>query len=82
MRWELAPHLKGRLLSGAHPTDQVHHVGSSAPGHLVTDQPIQGAPSLVTPRLTKLTDQQRRIIELCEVPRSQADLITPTGTPM
>lgn len=75
VRWELAPHLKGRPLTGTPPSDQVPQAGSSDPGHLVTDQPSQGAPSLVTPRLTKLTDQQRRIIALCEVPRSQADLM-------
>jgi ATP-dependent DNA helicase RecG len=31
---------------------------------------------LVTPKLTKLTDQQRRIVQLCEVPRTQADLMS------
>jgi ATP-dependent DNA helicase RecG len=34
---------------------------------------------LVTSKLTKLTDQQQRIIQHCEVPRSQADLMSAVG---
>jgi ATP-dependent DNA helicase RecG len=34
---------------------------------------------LVTPKLTKLTEHQRKILFLCEVPRSQADLMKALG---
>jgi len=34
---------------------------------------------LVTPLLTNLTDNQRKIIQLCEVARKQADLMRETG---
>ena len=46
---------------------------------MVTDQPGRPAGDLVTPLLTNLTDIQRKIIQLCEVARKQADLMGETG---
>lgn len=46
---------------------------------MVTDQPGRPHGSLVTPPLTNLTDDQRQIIALCEVPRKQASLMQETG---
>ena len=40
---------------------------------LVSDQPGRPDSRLITPALTNLTDDQRTIIMLCEVPRKQAD---------
>ena len=71
VRWGLAPHLQGRFVS----SDR----GGAPATDLVTDQPGSSLVSLVTPRLTKLTEYQRRIIELCEVPRKQADLMQELG---
>jgi ATP-dependent DNA helicase RecG len=72
VRWELAPHLQARFLAGNAPSDQL-------PVSLVTDQPGLSSGDLVTPKLTKLTDQQQRIVQLCEVPRTQADLMSAVG---
>jgi ATP-dependent DNA helicase RecG len=71
VRWGLAPHLQGRFVSGDKATVSTTN--------LVTDQPLSSSVSLVTSRLTKLTDHQRRIIVLCEVPRKQADLMQELG---
>jgi len=71
VRWGLAPHLQGRFVSG--------DKAAVATTDLVTDQPLSSSVSLVTSRLTKLTDHQRRIIVLCEVPRKQADLMQELG---
>ena len=46
---------------------------------LVSDQPGGLEVDLVTPLLTNLTDHQRKIIELCEVSRKQADLMREIG---
>ena len=51
---------------------------SSSPD-LVTDQPRRPTGNLVTLRLTKLAEHQQRILELCEVPRTQADLMGAVG---
>jgi ATP-dependent DNA helicase RecG len=67
VRWELASHLQNRFTQAdqATPTSE----------DLVTDQPAARPVSLVTPKLTKLTEHQRKILSLCEIPRSQADLM-------
>ncbi len=79
VRWSVAPHLRYRFLAGTvagdQPADQVPPPTVS----LVTDQAVLDGGNLVTPRLTKLSDQQRRILRLCEVPRAQADLMTALG---
>ena len=46
---------------------------------MVSDQPGSPDTNLVTPLLTNLTDDQRTIIALCEVPRKQAYLMQETG---
>jgi ATP-dependent DNA helicase RecG len=71
VRWGLAPHLQDRFTQ----SDQA----TSMSADLVTDQPAVQSPSLVTPKLTKLTEHQRKILSLCEVPRSQADLMKALG---
>ncbi len=71
VRWELAPHLLDRFTQ----SDQA----ASKSEDLVTDQPSEPSVSLVTPKLTKLTEHQRKILSLCEVPRSQADLMKALG---
>lgn len=69
--WELASHLQERFAQG----DQVPPQARD----LVTDQPGPEAVSLVTPKLTKFTEQQRKILAFCEVPRTQADLMKALG---
>ncbi|MBK7497320.1 MAG: putative DNA binding domain-containing protein [Candidatus Omnitrophica bacterium] len=61
--WEVAEHLKQSVQA----TDQA------------SDQAADSDRSLVTPLLTKLSDQQKRIIELCEIPRKQAQLMDIIG---
>ena len=46
---------------------------------MVSDQPGRPDAHLVTPALTNLTDDQRRIMTLCEVPRTQAELMREIG---
>ena len=46
---------------------------------MVSDQPDSPDTNLVSPLLTNLTDDQRKIIALCEVPRKQAYLMQETG---
>ena len=75
VRWDLAPHLQARFLPGVTSADQPQ----GGMPDLVTDQPGQPIGRLVTPKLTKLTDQQQRIVRLCEVPRTQADLMSAVG---
>ena len=48
-------------------------------GSLVTDQPGSPEGNLVTPLLTNLTDEQRNVLGLCEVPRKQVDLMDEMG---
>lgn len=71
VRWRLAPHLLDRLT-------QSDQVVSKSEG-LLTDQPPESLVNLVTPKLTKLTEHQQKIVTLCEVPRSQADLMKALG---
>lgn len=75
VRWSLAPHLQDRFAGGNYPSDQA----PAHPADLVTDQPGIAAVNLVTPKLTKLTEQQRKILAFCEVPRSQGDLMRSLG---
>ena len=77
-RYALAEHLKpgpaaGEL--GHSSSDQVRE-GSTG---LVSDQPGRPYAGLVTPLLTNLTDDQRQLVALCEVPRKQAFLMQETG---
>jgi len=75
VQWEVANHLKERFQLSDQASDQlIEDTGNS-----VTDQPAAKQVSLVTPRLTKLSDHQRRIIQLCEVPRTQANLMSELG---
>lgn len=46
---------------------------------LVTDQAGRPEASLVTPVLTKLTEEQRKVVQLCETPRRQTDLMKEIG---
>ena len=48
-------------------------------GHSKSDQAARPHARLVTPLLTDLTADQRRIVALCEVPRKQAFLMQETG---
>ena len=48
-------------------------------GHSKSDQVSRPHARLVTPLLTDLTADQRRIVALCEVPRKQAFLMQETG---
>ena len=61
--WNVAEHLQKRLYQ----TDQA------------SDQPDDPMANLVTPLLINLTDYQRKIITLCEVPRKQTDLMREIG---
>jgi ATP-dependent DNA helicase RecG len=75
VRWGLAPHLQDRFSVGNNPSDQP----TPDRENLVTDQPGPPSGNLVTQRLTNLTDQQRRILQLSEVPRTQADIMSVVG---
>ena len=93
--WDVAEHLKEQLHhadqsgspEGSLVTDQpaipdeslVTDQPCSPEENLVTDQPDSPETDLVTPVLTKLSEYQRRIIELCEIPRKQSDLMNETG---
>ena len=77
-RYGLTEHIRGSLdvaQLGQSTSDQVRE----GAGGLVSDQPGRPDAHLVTPALTNLTNDQRRIITLCEVPRKQADLMRETG---
>jgi len=73
--WGVAEHLQDRFRQ----TDQMTDQPAERAEDLVTDQPPGHDANLVTPGLTNLTDHQRRIIQLCEVPRKQADLMAELG---
>ena len=77
-RYGLAEHLKdsfGAAQLGQSTSDQARE-GSK---RMVSDQPGGPDNDLVTPMLTSLTDDQRKIMALCEVPRKQAFLMQETG---
>ena len=77
-RYGLAEHLKGSAGAaqlGQSTSDQAR--GGSK--RMVSDQPGSPDTDLVTSLLTNLTDDQRTIMVLCEVPRKQAYLMQETG---
>ena len=73
--WDVAEHLKERFPKTEQTTDQPLPKESD----LVTEKPDGKDVSLVTPGLTNLTEPQRKIIELCEVPRKREDLMHKLG---
>ena len=79
VRWGLVPHLQERFTQSDQSASKAEGLSTDQPASpspsLVTDQPLVQQPNLVTPRLTKLTERQRKILALCETPRSQADLM-------
>ena len=77
-RYGLAEHLKDRFGAaqlGQSTSDQAR--GGSE--RVASDQPDSPDTDLGTPVLTNLTDDQRKIMALCEVPRKQAYLMQETG---
>ena len=77
-RYGLAEHLKDRFGAaqlGQSTSDQAR-AGSE---RMASDQPDSPDTDLGTPVLTSLTDDQRKIMALCEVPRKQAYLMQQTG---
>ena len=77
-RYGLTEPIKGSLDAAQVGQSTSDQVPEGAEG-LVSDQSGRPDAHLVTPALTNLTDDQRRIITLCEVPRKQADLMRETG---
>ncbi len=77
-RYGLAEHIKGSLDTAQLDQSTSDQVREGAAG-LVSDQPGRPDAHLVTPALPNLTDDQRAIITLCEVPRKQAELMRETG---
>ena len=77
-RYSLAEHLKRNVDTaqlGQSPSDQ----DREGTKRMVSDQPGSPETNLVTPLLTNLTDDQRKIMALCEVPRKQAFLMQEMG---
>ena len=78
-RYSLAEYLVDRRFDsgqlGQSSSDQV----AEGSGNLVTDQPDRPAGYSITPLLTNLTDNQRKVIRLCEVTRKQAALMRELG---
>ena len=77
-RYGLAEHLKDSF----DPTQLGQSTSDQARGgskRMVSDQLGSPDSDLVIPMLTSLTDDQRKIIGLCEVPRKQAYLMRATG---
>lgn len=75
MRWELADHLKIRLPNSDQANDQ-HNTNMK---DIVSDQPANIPDKLVIPLVTELTDYQKQIIMLCEIPRKQTELMNELG---
>lgn len=76
----LAEHLVDRLTAlgapGSLVTDQPPH----GPGSLVTDQPLPAPENLVSDQpLASLTETQRKIVRMCDVYRTMADLMDKAG---
>ena len=78
-RYGLAEHLVDDRLDSAQLGQSGSDQVAEGSGNLVTDQPGSPAGYLVTPLLTNLTDIQRKVIQLCEVARKQADLMREMG---
>ena len=77
-QYSVAEHLKDRFGAaqlGQSTSDQAR--GGSE--RVASDQPDSPDTDLGTPVLTNLTDDQRKIMALCEVPRKQAYLMQETG---
>ena len=91
VRYGIAEHLAGRFdtqASGRTSGDQVggdtgELVTDQVPGvlgNMVTDQVRSGTGDMVTEQaVSRLTEQQRRIIAACDVPRSLAELMARAG---
>ena len=77
-RYGLAEHIKGSLDAAQPGQSTSDQVPEGAEG-LVSDQPGRPDAHLVTAALTNLTDDRRRIMTLCEVPRTQAELMREIG---
>jgi ATP-dependent DNA helicase RecG len=82
--WELPEYLKDRVPgTGAQltesPNSLVTDQGEGQGRGLVSDQADGRGGHLVIPLLTKLTDHQRHILVLCEVPRKQTDMMRTLG---
>lgn len=76
--------------SQTRPTGQSDHMGKPSPStesgtetppktNMSTDQVRRPTTDLVTDRLTKLSDQQRRLIAACDTPKSLAELMALLG---
>ena len=79
-RYALAKHLRAEAFS-AEPEASAARVGGTPLGAkgLVSDQPPQPKGGLITATVTNLTDHQKLIIRLCNLPRTRADLMEHTG---
>ena len=93
--WDVADHLKERLYNTDQHSNTEIDLVTDQPGNpkgnlitgqadnsktdLVTDQPRDPETDLITPVLTNLTEHQRKVIKLCEVPHKQADLMREVG---
>ena len=77
-RYGVAEHLKDRFGAGqlGQSTSDQAREGSE---RVANDQPDSPDTDSVTPVLTNLTDDQRKIMALCEVPRKQAYLMQEIG---
>ena len=75
----IAEHLFDHRLDSAQLGQSASDQVAEGSGSLVTDQPDSPAADSVTPLLTNLTDNQRKLIRLCEVARKQADLMREMG---
>ena len=77
-RYGVAEHLKDRFGAGqlGQSTSDQAREGSE---RVANDQPDNPDTDSVPPVLTRLTDDQRKIMALCEVPRKQAYLMQETG---
>lgn len=80
VRYALARHLREPARSAGSGAS-VASVGDVSPGDkgLVTDQPSAPKGGLVTPGVTNLTEHQKTIMILSDVPRTRADLMERTG---
>ena len=74
-RYALAKHLRREAFSAESEVSGTR-VGTGPPGAkgLVSDQPPRPKGGLVTAAVTNLTDHQKLIIRLCNLPRIRADL--------
>ena len=78
-RYALAEHLVDDQMDSAQLGQSASDQVADGSGDLVTDQPGSPASVSVTPLLTNLTANQRKVIQLCEVARKQAELMLEMG---